>query len=185
MTLTPNVRKFVLAVHLTVSIGWIGAAGAYLALAVAAANRQDVATVRATWIARELVGWYVIVPLAVASLVTGVVIALGTRWGLLRHYWVVFSLVLTSIATVILVERMPTVSDLADKARVADAAALDRLDRDFGHPVIGLVLLLLVLVLNLYKPRGVTRYGQRRINHRAGTARPDGHIPSAAKAGPT
>jgi hypothetical protein len=57
----------------------------------------------------ELTGWYVIVPLAVAALLTGLVMALGTPWGLFRHYWVLISLVLTILATVVLLLHMPTV----------------------------------------------------------------------------
>lgn len=157
----PGLRKFALAVHLTVSIGWVGAAAAYLALGIAAAASDDAGTVRAAWIAMELTGWGVVVPLALASLLTGVVVALGTRWGLFRHYWVVFSLVLTVAATAVLLLHMPTVSALADIAREAEGARLEGLGGDVLHPGVGLVVLLVVLVLNVYKPRGTTGYGRR------------------------
>jgi hypothetical protein len=80
MTMPPGLRKLMLAAHLSCSLGWIGAVVAYLALGVAAATSQDAQTVRAAWIAMELTGWYVIVPLALAALVTGLVMALGTPW---------------------------------------------------------------------------------------------------------
>src|SRR5918993_585022 len=88
MTMTPGLRKFALAAHLTFSVGWIGAVVAYLALGLAAVRSQDPQTVRGAWIAMELTGWYVIVPLALASLLTGLVMALGSKWGLFRYYWV-------------------------------------------------------------------------------------------------
>jgi hypothetical protein len=84
----PRVRKFALSAHLTVSIGWIGAVLVYMALGIAAISSGNVATVRAEWTAMELTGWYVIVPLALASLLTGLVMSFGTKWGLFRHYWV-------------------------------------------------------------------------------------------------
>jgi hypothetical protein len=118
--------------------------------------------VRATWIAMELIGWYVIVPLALASLLTGLVMALGTKWGLLRHYWVLFSLVLTILATVVLLLHMPDVSVLAAVAQEAEGARLDGLGGDLLHPGLGLVVLLVIQVLNVYKPRGITRYGWRK-----------------------
>jgi hypothetical protein len=149
-------------VHLTVSVGWTGTVIAYLALGVAAATSQDAHTVRAAWTAMELVGWFVIVPLALASLLTGLVMALGTRWGLLRHHWVLVSLVLTILATVVLLLHMPTVSVLANEARQADGAGLEGLGGDLLHPGLGLVVLLVVQVLNVYKPAGMTRYGRRR-----------------------
>jgi hypothetical protein len=175
MTMPPGLRKFALATHLAFSVGWIGAVVVYLALSVAAMTSQDAQTVRAAWIAMELTGWYVIVPLALASLLTGLLMALGTKWGLFRHYWVLFSFVLTTLATVVLILHMPDVSVLADVAREADGAAFDpgrehlvsRLSRgDLLHPGLGLVVLLLIQVLNVYKPRGMTRYGWRKEDER-------------------
>ena len=93
VTLSPALRKLALTVHLTSSVGWIGAVIAYLALGVAAETSSDTQTVRAAWTAMELTGWWVIVPLAVAALLTGLVMSLGTQWGLFRHYWVLISLV--------------------------------------------------------------------------------------------
>lgn len=162
MVMRPRFRKFALSVHLTFSVGWIGAVLAYLALGVAAVASQDVQTVRAAWTAMDIAGWYVIVPLALASLLTGLVMALGTRWGLLRHYWVLISFVLTSLATVVLLLHMPDVSLMADVAQEADGATLDGLGGDLVHPGLGLVVLLFVQVLNVYKPPGMTRYGWRK-----------------------
>ena len=110
----------------------------------------------------EVTGWYAIVPLALASLLTGIVIALGTKWGLFRHYWVLISLGLTVFATAILLLHMPDVTYLTDVARDASRARLERLDGDLMHPAVGLFILLVITVLNMYKPQGMTRYGQRR-----------------------
>lgn len=162
MIMTPRVRKFALSAHLTFSVGWIGTVVAYLGLGLAAENGSDAQTVRAAWIGMELIGWYAIVPMAVLSLLTGLVMAFGTKWGLFRHYWVLISFVLTLSATAILLLHMPTVSATADLAREAEGAALGALGGDLLHPGLGLVVLLVVQVLNLYKPQGVTRYGGRR-----------------------
>ena len=162
MPMKPGVRKFALSAHLSFSVGWIGAVLCYLALGVGAVRSSDVHLIRAAWAAMELIGWYVIVPLAVASLLTGVVMALGTKWGLFRHYWVVISFVLTVFSVAVLLLHMPTVSAAADVAQVAEGAALEELGGDLLHPGIGLVVLLVVQVLNIYKPAGLTRYGWRK-----------------------
>ena len=162
MTMPPGLRKFVLTVHLTCSVGWIGAVVAYLALGVAAVTSQDVQTVRAAWIAMEVTGWVVIVPLALAALLTGLVMALGTPWGVFRHYWVLITLVLTIMATVVLLLHMPTVSALAAVARTADDADLGGLGGDLVHAGGGLLVLLVITVLNVYKPPGLTPYGWRK-----------------------
>lgn len=83
----PRLRKFVLTAHLTSSVGWLGAIAAFLALAVAGLTSQDEQTVRAAYLAMELTAWFVTVPLALASLLSGLIQALGTPWGMFRHYW--------------------------------------------------------------------------------------------------
>jgi hypothetical protein len=117
--------------------------------------------VRSAWTAMDLVGWVVIVPLAVAALVTGVAISLGTPWGLFRHYWVLSSLGLTIVATAILVLHMPSVSATARIAR-SNTAQLANVGGDLGHAAGGLVVLLVITVLNVYKPQGLTPYGWRK-----------------------
>jgi hypothetical protein len=162
MTLSPSLRKLALCVHLTSSLGWVGSVVAYIALGITASTTRDSETIRADWIAMELIGWWVIVPLALASLASGLVISLGTAWGLFRHYWVLISLGLTLLATIILVLHMPSVSSSAAIARGGDAARLSQLGGDLGHAVGGLVVLLTVTVLNVFKPRGLTAYGWRK-----------------------
>lgn len=159
--MAPKIRKFALAVHLIVSLGWIGGVLAYVALAVAAAQGAA-ETVRAAWTGMELIGWWVLIPLSVTTLVTGVVMAIGTPWGLFRHYWVSISLILTSIATGILVLHMPDVSTRADQVQGANPTQLEALGSDLTHSIGGLVLLLVVAVLNVYKPKGLTRHGWRK-----------------------
>src|SRR5919197_5223118 len=158
MTMAPGLRKIVLTVHLTSSLGWIGAVVAYLALGLAAVTSRDAQTVRAAWIAMELTGWWAIVPLALAALLTGLVMSLGTQWGLFRHYWVLISLALTILCTVVLLLHMPTVSHMADVAREADGANVGGLGGDLFHAGGGLLVLLVITALNVYKPRGMTPY---------------------------
>jgi hypothetical protein len=176
MAMSPRLRKFALAAHLTFSMGWIGTVVAYLSLGVAAVSSQDSETVRAAWIAMELTGWYVIVPLALASLLTGLVMALGTNWGLFRHYWVLLSFMLTMFAAVVLLLHMPDVSVLADVAKEAEDATLDGLGGDLLHPALGLVVLLVIQVLNVYKPRGMTRYGWRKQQAQRGASAPERQV---------
>ncbi len=162
MVMTPRLRKFALTAHLTCSVGWIGAVMAYLALVVAALISQDSRTLQAAWFAMEVIGWYIIVPLALASLLSGLVMALGTSWGLFRQYWVVLSLVLTILATVVLLVHMQTVSDVAGRAAATPSAAVGGLPGEVVHAGVGMLVLLVIQVLNMYKPRGMTPYGWRK-----------------------
>lgn len=162
MILSPALRRAALAVHVITSVGWIGAAVAYLALGIAAAMSDEPQTIRAAWIAMELTGWVVIVPLGVLAFLTGLVMSLGTAWGLVRHYWVIFAFTLTTVALAVLLLHMPSVTATARVAGTADDATVLQLGGDVLHPALGLLVLIVVAVLNLYKPRGITQYGQRR-----------------------
>lgn len=166
MVMTPPLRKFALTAHLTCSVGWIGAVMAYLALVVAALISQDSRTLQAAWIAMELIGWYIIVPLALASLLSGLVMALGTPWGLFQHYWVLLSLVLTILANVVLLVHMQTVSDVAGQAAATPSSTVGGLPGEVVHAGVGMLVLLVIQVLNMYKPRGMTPYGWRKQQER-------------------
>ena len=172
MTIPPRLRKLVLTAHVASSVGWLGAVVAYLGLAVAALTSQDTETVRAAWIAMEVTGWFVIVPLAFASLLIGLVQALGTPWGLFRHYWVLAKLLLTVFATAILLLHMPTVSHVAGVAAETDGADRDGLRGELLHAGGGLLVLLVTTALSVYKPRGMTPYGWRK-RHEPPAGRPD------------
>ncbi len=162
----PGLRKLALTAHLTASVGWIGAVVAYLALGVAAVTSREAQTVRAAWVAMEVIGWSVVVPLALTALLTGLVMSLGTPWGVFRHYWVLISLVLTVLAAAVLLLHMPEVSSLANKVREADGADLGGLGGDLVHAGGGLLILLVITALNVYKPRGLTPYGWRKQHER-------------------
>jgi len=154
----------VLTAHLTFSIGWIGAAIAYLTLDVTVATSQDAQALRAAWVAMATIVTGAILPLAVGSLLTGVVVALGTRWGLLRHWWVLISLLLTLFATAVLVSETGLIVRTAVIAADPGTSEVNlrALPSTLLHSAGGTALLLVVQTLNMYKPRGLTRYGWRK-----------------------
>jgi len=165
MIMTIGVRKFALTAHVTSSVGLLGSIAAFLALAVAGLTSQDAQMVRAAYLAMELIAWFVIVPLAFASLLTGLIQSLGTPWGLFRHYWVLVKLLLTIFAAVVLLVKMELIGYAA---RLAAETTLSSGDlRAAGvelvvHAAGGLLVLLIPAVLSVYKPPGLTRYGRRK-----------------------
>lgn len=154
-----------LTVHVSVSVGWLGAVAAFLALAVTALRSDDPDLVLGAYLAMDVTGWWVLVPLSVACLLTGVVQSLGTHWGLLRHYWVLATLVINVTATVVLVLFMETLDELTGELRapgLTDAAVLELRDPSpVAHAAAALLVLLLATGFSVLKPRGRTRYGQR------------------------
>ncbi len=163
MTMPPQLRKFALTVHVTSTVGWLGAVVVFLALAVVGLTSQDAQTVRGAYLVMEPAAWLVLVPLAFASLLTGIVQALGTTWGLIRHYWVLFKLLITVFVTIVLLIYMETFGVMAGVA--ADPSADLALVRNASptlHAALALLVLLVATVLAVYKPRGMTRYGWRK-----------------------
>lgn len=163
MTMPPRLRKFALTAHVTCSVGWLGAIVAFLALAIVGLTSHDDQTVRGAYLVMEPAAWSVLVPFAFASLFTGAVQSLGTTWGLFRHYWVLFKLLITVFATIILLMYMETFRVMAGIAAdpTADLALVRNPSPRF-HAVLALLVLLVANVLAIYKPRGVTPYGRRK-----------------------
>jgi hypothetical protein len=161
----PRVRKGMLTAHVVASVGWLGAVGSFLALALAGLSETDNGMVRAAYAAMEFTGWYVIVPLSAASLFTGLAQSVGTSWGLFRHYWVVFKLVINVVASLLLLVHMQPVGRIAHAAAQRPVSLSDLHDLrvqvafDAGAAI---VALLIATVLAVYKPPGMTRYGWRK-----------------------
>lgn len=173
-------RKLVLTAHVVSSVGWLGAVGVSLALGIAAVVSADAQIVRAVYLTLQLMAWGVLVPLSIASLITGIVQSLGTAWGLFQHYWVVAKLVINLFASLVLLLYTQTLNSFASMARQPAHApgAIDMLRSPSVaiHSAGALILLVAATVLSVYKPRGMTRHGQRKLRtarrRRAEASRP-------------
>ena len=163
MKTSARARKLALTLHVTSSVGWLGAVVAFLALAVLGVTTEDDQTLRSAYIAMNVIGVAVLVPLSVASLASGLLQSTLSPWGLLRHYWVIVKLSLTLVASLVLLTYTRTLATFADAA--ASAGATDGVlpsTSPIVHAVGGLVILLATAALSVFKPRGVTRHGWRR-----------------------
>jgi hypothetical protein len=163
MNMTPRFQKFALLAHITFSVGWFGVVLPYLALAIAALTSPDEQTTRAACLSMKLIGWYVIVPLSLAALASGLIQSLGTRWGLFRHWWIVAKLVLTIFAVVVLWQHMRDVSRVS---LMASGGVWSRanLRPELIHSAGGLLVLLAIMALSVIKPWGMTAYGRRQTS---------------------
>lgn len=166
MAMSPGVRKLALAAHVTTSVGWLGAVGAFLALAIAGLSSRDPQLVRGVYLCLDLITRFVIVPLSIASLLTGIIQSLGTSWGLFRYYWVIAKIVFVVPATALLLLHTQPIYYLAEMAAGSRFAA-DGMVELRGQLVFdaaaALLVLLVVTLLSIYKPRGLTAHGQSRL----------------------
>lgn len=176
MIMTPGLRKFALTAHVISSVGWLGAVAVFLAHAILGVTSQDVHLVRAVYLVMEPAAWLILVPLAFASLLTGVVQSLGTTWGLFRHYWVLFKLLISVLATTVLLMYTQTLGYLSDIARQptlsSDNLGLLRTPSVVIHAALASLALLVATVLAVYKPRGMTPYGRRKQYERRTVLQP-------------
>lgn len=167
MLLSPFIRKISLTAHITFSVGWLGAVAGFLALAIIGISSQDKQLVRSAYLAMEAIGWFVIVPFCIGSLLSGLIQALGTPWELFKHYWVLTKFVVTVLSTIVLFLHMQPISFLADMAQKSTFSESDfrsvriQLLADAGA---ALLVLLVLTTISVFKPWGRTSIGVQKQN---------------------
>jgi hypothetical protein len=161
----PLLRRLALTLHVVCSVGWLGAVGSFLALALVGLTSRDDPVVRAAYVAMDLTTTLVIVPLSLAATATGLIQSLGTPWGLFRHYWVLAKLVITIPSTVILLTHTRAIQYMALAAAEFPIAPGDLRELRVQLAVTAAAAIIALLVttgLSVLKPRGLTPYGWRK-----------------------
>ncbi|MGH3910976.1 MAG: hypothetical protein ACRDRM_09115 [Pseudonocardiaceae bacterium] len=190
--MSPRVYKFLLAAHIMVSVGWLGIVIAKLVLGIAAVTSDAADISVALYVSMDVLN-VAFPPLAIGTIATGVLLSLGTKWGLLRHYWVAAKLVLTVgviVTAVQIGDRFVRQSASAPPSRatgvgtILDVAAAPT-TLLLSLSVVHVLMLAVATVVSVYKPWGKTWFGRAR------TVRPaartsgrdqDTHQPSASPA---
>lgn len=167
--LNPRARRLALTVHVCASVGWIGVEAALIALGLTGLTTGDPAVLRASYVAMGLLGSVFLIPVGAATLASGFVLCLGTKWGVVRHWWVVAKLVITAALVVggngFLNPRLQLASEraLALTGDAVTAAGLGAVRFPVAYvPGIAVVLLIAATALSTYKPWGRTRFGRRQ-----------------------
>ena len=164
MKMSPRIRKFALTVHVASSVGSLGAVAAFLSLALAGLASGSERVQQGVYVAMALITWWVIMPSVAVALLTGLIQSLGTRWGLFRHYWVLVKFLLTCLVIVVLLLQAEAIDAIAELsgAAVFSGGELFEIRLSLAlHAGGGLLVLLIVEALSIYKPPGLTRYGRR------------------------
>lgn len=177
MILGSQARKLALLAHVGTSVGFLGAVASFLVLAWAGLSSPDPVEVQAAYLAGEMITWRIILPLCFASLLTGLIVSLGTAWGLIRHYWVLIKLLITVLTTAVLMLHTQPVDHMAQLAVTSDLLPGDLRGARVQLVVAsaaGVVALLATTALSIYKPRGPTRYGWRKQHEERGASHSTG-----------
>lgn len=157
MTLTPPWRKALLTLHVASSVGWLGTDAVLLTFGIAGLRGAAPTVV---YPAASLVGTVLFAPLAVLVWLVGVGSALLTPWGLLRHWWVLTKLVITTVmlglVLLLLLPKLRQAGDLETALSPRDRADL------VIAPAVSSTLLIIATTLSSYKPWGRTRRSAAR-----------------------
>ena len=157
-----QLRRVMLTVHIALSVGWIGSVAAFLSLALLGQTSADAVTITSAYVAMNAISLFVVVPLSLAALLSGMALALLTPWGLFKHYWVLSKLTLTLLAAgLLMLHQFSAVAVAAAQVR-ASTDALPSAGR-LGLQLIvdgslAIASLLAVVAIAVFKPRGVTLF---------------------------
>lgn len=150
-----NARRFLLTAHVVTSVGWLGVAYALLVMALSAQAATDPGTRAATYTLMLSFDDAAMLPLGLAALVTGVILGVGSHWGLIRHWWVAAKLVLNvAVLVVPMLTRHPALVDAVDTARAG--LLTDPAQQVLDGSIASVVVLTVATVLSVYKPWGRT-----------------------------
>ncbi len=159
-------RKGVLAVHIVSAGIWIGI-DVVMAVFIVTALLADDDTKALCYRALELFAVWPLLTTGLVCLASGVVLGLGTKYGLVRYWWVAIKLVLNIVLTaLVLVALQPTVTAAAEQGRqfAAGAPASLTVGNLIFPPIVSPTALLVAFVLAVFKPWG-------RIRERPATRR--------------
>ena len=141
--------------HVAVSVGWLGLDAALVALEVTSLGTGDPRERAGIAAAMAAMAVWVLVPVVLASLVSGLVLALSTPWGLVRYWWMLIkcaiAAVLTTTGLIVLLPRLHQI--------IAGEAQPVRMETLIGRSI-ALVLLLAATGLSVAKPWGKTPRGR-------------------------
>jgi uncharacterized membrane protein len=169
--LGPGARKSVLILHVISSVGWLGLNIGTLTLTITGLTTSDADRQHAAFQALGILGDLLLIPISLTAFVTGLLLALGTRWGLFRHWWVVVKFGLTLIAVVLIpLSLLPGIHDVVatvsatEPGTLADigGAAPDLLAAGF----VSTTMYTVNVVLSVLKPRRRTQQRGRADRER-------------------
>lgn len=156
--LSRRARKSLVVLHVVASVGWLGVTFGNLVLGVTARDTGDPAVQKAIYLVLGVIGPYVLLPLALTATVTGVVLGLGTPWGLFRTRWVHLKLWLTVVPLLLTVFLLlPGIREAADVAAATAPRAFAEVEKGgidlVIPPCVSGTLYLASTVLSVFKPR--------------------------------
>lgn len=154
-------RRSLLVAHVSVSVSWLGLTVGLLTLGITAFTTGDPVTAQAATRAMKIFGDWLVVPVALAALLSGLILSLRTPWGLARHRWVWVKFWLTLVTTGLSVFSLrPGINEAAERGAVDISLVV--------APSVATATYLFITAISVLKPWGPTRRGKRlRVSDRS------------------
>lgn len=158
--LSARARKSALVVHIVSAGTWFGLDVVMAVIVFTSLTTDSQSTKALAYQALETFVLWPLVASGVVCLASGVLLGLGTTYGLIRYWWVTIKLVLNIVlTTLVLVALRPGVSELADQARRSAAGEIVTFVESniIFPPVVSTTALLVAFLLSVFKPWGRIR----------------------------
>src|ERR671928_1678481 len=155
-------RKGVLVVHIVSAGVWIGIDVVMAVVIFTALLADDYNTKALCYRALELFAVWPLLTTGLVCLASGIVLGLGTKYGLVRYWWVAIKLVLNIVlSALVLIALRPEVSRAAEQGGrfVAGEPASLVVGNLIFPPIVSPTALLIAVVLAVFKPWGRIRKG--------------------------
>jgi uncharacterized membrane protein len=159
-----NARRTTLLLHILCGVGWMGLDLGLATLVLTGATTGSGPVAAASYTAVRIVIPVVVPVLALGMLLTGVVLGLGTKYGLVQWTWVLVKLCVAIVLTVLVfVALVPGALSIPTEL----TGAADDIRREIGAaasdliypPVVSFLALGFAMVVSIWKPWGRTRWG--------------------------
>ena len=162
-------RKSILLVHIASAGAWLGVDVVMAVLIFTALATGDNRTKALSFQALELMAVGPLLAIGLLCLLSGLLLGLGSRYGLVRYWWVAIKLVLNLLLTgLVLVALAPEVAAHAEQARQFDGGLPVPLEvgQLIYPPVVSPTALVVAMALAIFKPWGrIRRPALRRRTH--------------------
>ncbi|TDE15740.1 hypothetical protein [Jiangella asiatica] len=159
-----RLRKAVLVVHILAAGAWVGIDVVMAVFVFTALASDSDQTVALSYQALEMFAVWPMTAAGMLCLASGMVLGLGSKYGLVRYWWVAVKLLLNVLlSTLVLVALRPGVQEAAEQGRrlaAGEAATIQTSDLVFP-PIVSPTLLVVAFLLSVYKPWGRLRKSTR------------------------
>lgn len=155
-----RIRKAIVVLHIVASVALLGEVWGLVVLNLTATVTDDTTLAYAAYRLMHRLIFAGGVPLSLTGLATGIVLALSSRWGLVRHYWVFLKLLIL-VGVILSGVLFFTPDELATAIRTGDRPVAHQWQQ-VAILSTSVAMLVVATTLSVVKPRARLPWSRRR-----------------------